>query len=127
MAKPAAIQKLKHGKALCGATFGRFVDSWNWMVDFCTSLQGDKDANNANGTITVDRANPSAPVIRADKPKDGGEGISGIDVVVNNTTYSKVKQLTLQSGNDSDVRFTVPGTYDESTGNLTLKIDVYYA
>ena len=64
MAKPIAVQKLRHGKALCGKTFGGFVDTFNWLVDFCLSLKGDKDVNNANGTVTVDRSDPSAPVIR---------------------------------------------------------------
>ena len=78
MAKPIAVQKLKHGKALCGKTFGGFVDTFNWLVDVCLSLKGDKDVNNANGTITVDRADPSAPVIRADKHQKGG-GSSAAD------------------------------------------------
>lgn len=73
MAKPIAVQKLKHGKALCGKTFGGFVDTFNWLVDFCLSLQGDKDVNNANGTVTVDRSDPSAPVIRV-AVTVGGEG-----------------------------------------------------
>lgn len=72
MAKPIAVQKLKHGKALCGKTFGGFVDTFNWLVDFCQSLKGDKDANQTTGTITLDRADPSAPVIRGTMAKGGG-------------------------------------------------------
>lgn len=72
MAKPIAVQKLRHGKALCGKTFARFVETFNWVVDFCLSLQGDKDANNENGTISLDRSDPSAPVIRGTKAKGGG-------------------------------------------------------
>ena len=65
MAAPIAAQKLKHGKALCKAVFGRFVDTFNWLVDFCSSLKGDRDVNPAgDGRITVDRSDPSAPVIR---------------------------------------------------------------
>ena len=79
MAQPAAVQKLKHGKALCGKTFGKFVETFNWLVDFCLSIQGDADVNNANGTITVDRADPSAPVIRATMPHANGAGPSGED------------------------------------------------
>ena len=75
MAKPIVVQKLKHGKALCGKTFGGFVDTFNWLVDFCQALKGDKDTNIANGTITVDRADPSAPVIRG----GGGGGGGAVD------------------------------------------------
>lgn len=74
MAKPITVQKLKRGKALCGKTFGGFVDTFNWLVDFCQSLQGDKDANNANGRITLDRSDESAPVIRLDAANGGGGG-----------------------------------------------------
>lgn len=76
MAKPAAVQKLKHGKALCGKTFGGFVDTFNWLVDFCQNLKGDKDANQANGSIYVDRSDPSAPVIRGGIGGGGG-GVNG--------------------------------------------------
>ena len=82
MAKPIAVQKLKHGKALCGKTFGGFVDTFNWLVDFCQSLKGDNDANQGNGTITVDRADPSAPVIRGTNVQGGGGGDEEITVVV---------------------------------------------
>lgn len=77
MAKPIAVQKLKHGKALCGKTFGGFVDTFNWLVDFCQSLKGDKDANQTTGTITLDRADPSAPVIRGTNAQVGGGGGGG--------------------------------------------------
>lgn len=79
MAKPIAVQKLKHGKALCGKTFGGFVDTFNWLVDFCQSLKGDKDANQGNGTITLDRADPSAPVIRGTNAQGGSGGGGGGD------------------------------------------------
>lgn len=77
MAKPAAVQKLKHGKALCGKTFGRFVETFNWLVDFCQGLQGDKDANNANGRISLDRSDESAPVIRLSAGAGGNGGGGG--------------------------------------------------
>ena len=86
MAAPIAAQKLKHGKALCGKTFGGFVDTFNWLVDFCLSLQGDKDANNANGSITVDRSNKSAPVIRLVATKGGAGYVAGDDT---NITFVK--------------------------------------
>ena len=73
MAAPVAVQKLSHGKALCGKTFGKFVETFNWLVDFCQGLQGDRDANKAgDGRIEVDRSDPSAPVIRYCKAGGGG-------------------------------------------------------
>ena len=75
MAAPIAAQKLKHGKALCKAVFGRFVDTFNWLVDFCSSLKGDRDVNPAgDGRITVDRSDPSAPVIRCSGCGNGNGG-----------------------------------------------------
>ena len=71
MAQPPAVQKLKHGKALCGATFGAFVETFNWLVDFCQGLKGDKDVNDTQGSITVDRSNPSSPVIRGGRDSSG--------------------------------------------------------
>ena len=75
MAKPQTVQYLKHGKALCGKTFVGFVDTWNWLVDFCLNLRGDGDANGL-GVVTVDRSNPDCPVIcgLAQKEGDNDEG-----------------------------------------------------
>lgn len=75
MAEPQAIQKLKHGKALCGSTFGQFVETFNWLVDFCLNLKGDQSPTGDSGSITVDRSDPSAPVIRyGNKPYNGDPG-----------------------------------------------------
>lgn len=101
MAKPATVQKLKHGKALCGRTFGGFVDTFNWLVDFCQSLMGDADANNANGTITVDRADPSAPIIRANKPHANGAGGSG-------ENENEEEEEPLEPGADPDEPYEDP-------------------
>lgn len=81
MANPA-VQKLKHGKALCKATFGRFVETFNFLVDWTASLKGDKDANPAgDGHLTVDRADPTAPVIRCSGC--GGGGGAGVEDTTN--------------------------------------------
>lgn len=133
MAQPQTIQKLKRGKALCGKTFGGFVDTFNWLVDFCLNLKGDRDADKVNGTVTVDRADTSAPVIRCTGGKSDGGGGGDLTVSVQSygasaaTSYAHVKSLALQCGPDSNIVFTGPGAYDETTGNLTLNIDVYYA
>lgn len=59
-------QHLKHGKALCGNVFARFVETFNALVDFMCNVKGDADAKNGEGHITFDRSNPAHPVIRCD-------------------------------------------------------------
>ena len=118
MAKPATVQKLKHGKALCGKTFGGFVDTFNWLVDFCQSLQGDKDANNANGVISVDRSDPSAPIIRN---TNAGDGITVIGT--DDSSEDKVTHLKFTSGTDSKVVVKI----SDDDGKTVATIDVYYA
>lgn len=65
-------QHLKHGKALCGKVFGRFVETFNALVDFMQGLSGDADGKNGEGHITYDRRNN---IIRCDGC--GGKGGSG--------------------------------------------------
>lgn len=50
-------QHLKHGKALCGKVFGRFVETFNALVDFMLGIKGDADNKNGEGHITYDRKN----------------------------------------------------------------------
>ena len=38
-------QHLKHGKALCGKVFGRFVETFNALVDFMLGLRGDAEGS----------------------------------------------------------------------------------
>ncbi|MBR4614887.1 MAG: hypothetical protein IKO55_04720, partial [Kiritimatiellae bacterium] len=108
MAKPVAVQKLKHGKALCGATFGQFVETFNWLVDFCLNLKGDKEFNAANGTVTVDRSDDSAPVIRvAVKGKGaGGNGTDGKlikDVDISPSTSETVVTFKYNDGSTDKI------------------------
>lgn len=56
-------QHLKHGKALCGKVFGRFVETFNALVDFMLGIKGDADGKNGEGHITYDRENN---IIRCD-------------------------------------------------------------
>lgn len=73
-------QHLKHGKALCGKVFARFVETFNALVDFMCNVHGDADANSGQGHITFDRSNPLHPVIRCDGCRlNGGGGDSGDD------------------------------------------------
>lgn len=56
--KPGILCKLYHGRAI--AAFKGFVDTFNWLVDFCNNLKG------ADG-IKIDTKDPDHPVIRIDK------------------------------------------------------------
>lgn len=71
-------QHLKHGKALCGKVFGRFVETFNALVDFMLGIKGDADGKNGEGHITYDRKNN---IFRCDGC--GGKGGSGSDVTAN--------------------------------------------
>lgn len=68
------LQFLKSGKALCGKAFPQFVATWNWLVNFCSNMKGDADVNDAQGKITVDRADPAHPIIRCSGCSGGGGG-----------------------------------------------------
>lgn len=71
-------QHLKHGKALCGAVFAGFVETFNALVDFMMGLRGDADGKNGEGHITYDRKNN---IIRCDGCGGKGGG-SGSDAVL---------------------------------------------
>ena len=58
-----ALQYLKHGRALCGAVFGCFVETFNRLVDFYANLKGDGDVSD-DGLITIDRTDPAHLIIR---------------------------------------------------------------
>ena len=82
-------QHLKHGKALCGKVFGRFVETFNALVDFMLGLRGDAEGKNGEGHITYDRKNN---IIRCDGCGGKGGG-SGSDV-----TAAKGSGLTVDDG-----------------------------
>ena len=76
MARPAVLQYLKHGKALCGKVFAGFVETFNHLVSFSSNLKGDADLPGAKGGVSVDRSNPDNPILRLVLPKElmnGGE------------------------------------------------------
>lgn len=81
MARPQALQFLRHGKALCQAVFGGFVETWNYVVRRTDAICGDGDLVNGDGLITVDNTDPERPIIRLDKsqlPKGGGGGAGAV-------------------------------------------------
>lgn len=76
MARPPIIQKLKHGRLLCGNVFRFFVETWNWLTSYVDNMKGDLDVDPKNGVITVDRAQADHPVIRL--RKDRLRGLVGV-------------------------------------------------
>ena len=62
-----ALQYLRHGKALCGKVFRRFVETFNYHNDFVANLKGDGDLPTSCGVINLDRTDPFHPVIRLNK------------------------------------------------------------
>lgn len=75
-------QHLKHGKALCGKVFARFVETFNALVDFMCNVKGDADGKNGEGHIKIDRTNPSHPVIRCAGCGGTGGSVEGEDQYV---------------------------------------------
>lgn len=64
--RPAILCKLKK-ETLIDANPG-FVDTFNWLVDFCNNLKGDGEIDNAK-PLSLDRTIDDQPVLRFDKDK----------------------------------------------------------
>ena len=64
MARPPQLQKLRHGRLLCGRVFRFFVETWNWLVGAFDNLCGDWDVSPKTGFVTVDWSDPDKPVVR---------------------------------------------------------------
>ena len=58
------LEYLRHGKALCGKVFRRFVETFNFHNDFISNLKGDADQQVVGGKIHLDRTDERHPVIR---------------------------------------------------------------
>lgn len=69
-----ALQYLRHGKALCGKVFKRFVETFNYHNDFIANLKGDGDLQKSDGCIELDRTDPAHPVVRLNRLKLDQEG-----------------------------------------------------
>lgn len=83
MARPANVTRLVKGK-LIDVQDG-FVDTFNYLVDFCENLIGEGEED-VGKTLHVDRTMPDAPVIRG----GGGGGmnlIAGDDTNIVFTPY----------------------------------------
>lgn len=64
MARPQALQKLKHDKLLTKKNFPTFVETHNYLVERCENLKGDDDIGGRKGLINVDNTDPEHPIIR---------------------------------------------------------------
>ena len=87
MARPQRIEKLRHGRLLCGSVFRFFVETWNWLTAYVDNMKGDAETDPQSGYITIDRSDPDHPVIRfrADKVSTGGGGGTEMDGISLNT------------------------------------------
>lgn len=78
MARPDNLEHLTHGKLLTQTNFPNFVDTYNYTVNRCDNLKGDRDADPQNGSIEVDNANPEYPIIRLRIGDDSASGTFSI-------------------------------------------------
>lgn len=104
------LEYLRHGKALCGKVFGRFVETFNFHNDFISNLKGDADQQVVGGKINIDRTDERHPVIRCrgcgggqkdEEKRDDGNGRYAIvsiedGVVTMKNTYFSVGGKTYQ-------------------------------
>ena len=88
MARPQRIEKLRHGRLLCGSVFRFFVETWNWLTAYVDNMKGDAETDPQSGYITIDRTDPDHPVIRFRADKIGKLGADGtLEFVARNDWY----------------------------------------
>ena len=114
-------QHLKHGKALCGKVFGRFVETFNALVDFMLGLRGDADGKNGEGHITYDRENN---IIRCDGcGGKGGGSASGVTANEKSGIIVDEGEIDISGRDDVDTfgirTMTVKG--EDETEDKTVK------
>jgi len=84
--RPAILCHLKKGTLI--DTNPGFVDTFNWLVDFCNNLQGDKDLNR-NKRISINRSKDDHPVIEFDGEASGGlAGVAADQIVVTSVEWT---------------------------------------
>ena len=89
MARPANVTRLVKGE-LIDVQDG-FVDTFNYLVDFCENLIGEGEED-VGKTLHVDRTMPDAPVIRG----GGGGGmnlVAGDDTNIVFTPYGEMVKV----------------------------------
>ena len=117
-----ALQYLRHGKALCGKVFKRFVETFNYHNDFIANLKGDGDLPMSDGCILLDLTDPKHPVIRFNKqkldlPPGGGSVLPGrFDIQIEPESSS-----TSLTASFSNCYYDVGGkTYEAVVGSIEL-------
>lgn len=123
--RPAILCHLKKG-TLIDANPG-FVDTFNWLVDFCNNLQGDKDLNR-DKHISVNKTKDDHPVIEFD-----GEAGSGAIAVADDQIVVISHEWTGAEGGDDGLhpycwmikrgRLAIGEAADENAGKLIIQPD----
>ena len=116
--RPGSVCKLEKGK-LIDSQKG-FVDTFNWLVDFCSNLNGDGER------IEVDKSMSDAPVVRYvedDEKKSPGGGTVTVVGTDGSTATADAGKITFASAEDSNVSATVAA---DDEGNVTVTLGVYY-
>lgn len=122
MNRPDFLQYLTKGKILSSKIFPKFVDTWNWLVSAFDSFVGDANLNPVEGFITVDRTDPSRPILRLTNTDKLGGG----EVTITGTDGNAVTGSSIVFASEEDSNVTVKATKDEETGVITVKIGVYW-
>lgn len=121
------LEYLRHGKALCGKVFRRFVETFNFHNDFVSNLKGDADLPVVGGKLHLDRTDERHPVIRCQGCGKGGGGDGGsnpapFDIEADETGTKSVVRCRFYWGEDgielSD--FPLDGIPQEGASTLYL-------
>ena len=108
------LEYLRHGKALCGKVFRRFVETFNFHNDFISNLKGDADLQVVGGNVHLDRTDERHPVISCRGcGKGGGSSYqpnpAPFDITVSEGTLSVVNCKFNFNGNPASVAdYSVP-------------------
>lgn len=122
MARPPRIEKLRHGRLLCGSVFRFFVETWNWIVGYVDNMKGDADVNPQGGHITVDRTDPDHPVIRFRADKIAGKGGDPVAVSADGP-FSPVYEEDGETGEPTDTVVGFTNCYWQNCGKTVLMSD----
>lgn len=113
--KPESVCVLEKGK-LIDVQEG-FVDTFNWLVSFCSNIDGEK------GEVTGDDGDDD----------DDGKFVAVVDKEVSDFPVIRIEGKMAKSGggkeyvagDDTNIVFT-PETDDDGNETGTVKVDVYY-
>ena len=120
MVRPQRLEKLRHGRLLCGSVFRFFVETWNWLTAYVDNMKGDAETDPQSGYITIDRADPDHPVIRfrADKVAAGGGDVNLDDV---STDYNGSTEVQIKDWDTGTPAASTTIAQDIHDGNTTAQ------